>query len=485
MVISRMTARAGSDNNTFFRAGRKSPWYLVAFGMIGASVSGISFVSVPGMVLSGGMTYLQTCMGFIIGYLIVAFVLLPLYYRNDLTSIYTYLRCLGPGAYKTGASFFLLSKMTGTAAKFFVPCYIITESLVADMPASVSSALTGGGGSMLIPFFLVAVVMTLLIWLYTRRGGIKTLVWTDTLQTACMIVALALIIYKVSQTMDMSVAQAFTSVWHDEHSYIFEFSDWESPRFFWKQFLSGIFIVIVMTGLDQDMMQKNLTCKSLRDAQKDMCCYGLAFLPVNMLFLMLGILLVMLCGHSGVAIPERADSLLTMFAASGQLGTSVLVLFTIGIIAASFSSADSALTAITTSFCVDILGMDASSASQQRNESLRKRIHVVVAILFVFCVIAFKAFEGGSLIDTIYTLVSYTYGPLLGLFAYAMMRRDGGSHASLCGRWVALVCLLSPCICYILNVMMPEWTGYHFGYELLMLNGLLTYAGLYIVGKLS
>lgn len=269
LLFSHLTARNMASNETFYRANRRSPWYMVAFGMVGASISGITFVSVPGMVMRTDMTYLQMCIGFILGYFLVAFLLLPIYYRYNLTTIYGYLQQrLGERSYKTGASFFLLSKMTGAAVRFFVVC-ILLQHFVLD-----------GIG---VPFWVTVPVMVLLIWLYTRKGGIKTLVWTDTFQTLCMFAALVLIIFQVMSALDMTPSETITAIAHDSHSRIFVFDDWMSKQNFWKQFLSGVFVVIVMTGLDQDMMQKNLTCKSLREAQKDVCSYGFAFVPANLL----------------------------------------------------------------------------------------------------------------------------------------------------------------------------------------------------------
>ncbi|MCQ2221470.1 MAG: sodium:solute symporter, partial [Prevotella sp.] len=327
LIYSRWATGRNATNETFFRGNRRSPWYMVAFGMVGASISGITFVSVPGMVMHSDMTYLQTCIGFILGYIAVAFILLPVYYKLNLTTIYSCLKeRLGNRAYKTGASFFLLSKMTGAAARFYVVCMLLQTFVFDELG---------------VPFFITVIGMVILIWLYTKGGGIKTLVWTDTLQTTCMFTALILIIYNVSSALDMSIGESFTAVFQNEHSRTFVFDDFISKQNFWKQFLSGIFIVIVMTGLDQDMMQKNLTCKTLRDAQKDMCTYGIAFVPANLLFLCLGVMLTMLCAKTGTALPESSDQLLPMFAASGKLGTPVVILFTIGIMAASFSSADS------------------------------------------------------------------------------------------------------------------------------------------------
>ena len=456
LAFSRWTARRAT-NETFYRGNRRSPWYMVAFGMVGASISGITFVSVPGMVMKMNMTYVQTCLGFIIGYFLVAFLLLPVYYRLNLTTIYSYLqRRLGHYSYKTGAWFFLLSKMTGAAVRFYVVC-IILQRFVFEQYG--------------IPFALTVVGMVCLIWLYTRRGGIKTLVWTDSFQTVCMFTALLLIIYKVIGALDLSVGEAFTAIVQNEHSRIFVFDDWMSRQNFWKQFLSGVFIVIVMTGLDQDMMQKNLTCKTLREAQKDMCTYGFAFVPANMLFMALGVLLMLLAQKQNVALPAMGDELLPMFAATGALGQSVVVLFSLGIVAASFSSADSALTAMTTSFCVDI-------KEKADDEKLRKRVHIGMAVIFATLILIVDAVNSTSVIDAIYILCSYTYGPLLGLFTYGLLTKRGVND-----RVVPYIAIASPLICFALDKTVASTTGYQFGYELLMLNGLLTFLGLFLSGR--
>lgn len=456
LVFSRFTSRRAT-NSTFYRADRRSPWYMVAFGMIGASISGITFVSVPGMAVKTDMTYLQMCFGFILGYLIVAFVLLPVYYRLNLTTIYTYLQTrLGRWAYKTGSSFFLLSKLIGAAVRFYVVC-IILQRFVLDQLG--------------IPFLVTVVFMVGLIWLYTRKGGIKTLVWTDSFQTLCMFLALILIIFHVMTALHLNLNQAVTAIANDSHSRVFIWQDWASKQNFWKMFLSGIFIVIVMTGLDQDMMQKNLTCKSLREAQKDMCSYGLAFVPANLLFLSLGILLMMLSHREGIAIPCATDDLLPMFAATGSLGSLVIVLFTIGIVAASFSSADSAMTALTTTWCVDIM-------EKKDDERLRKRTHLGFALLFVVFILAFKALNSTSVIDAIYIICSYTYGPLLGLFAFGLFTRWQVKD-----RYVPYIAIISPVICFAIETITRQTTGYEFGYELLMVNGLLTFVGLYLCRK--
>ena len=454
-VVSRWTGRKAT-NETFYRGDRRSPWYLVAFGMIGASISGVTFISVPGMVNSIGMTYLQTCLGFILGYAVIAFVLLPLYYRLNLTTIYSYLgQRIGKRAYKTGASFFLLSKMTGAAVRFYVVC-IILQQFVFD-PAG-------------IPFAVNVIAMVLLIWLYTRRGGIGTLVFTDSFQTLCLFTALVLIILSVISQLHLSVGEAIRAISASEMSHIFEFDDWLSPHHFVKQFLSGAFIAIVMTGLDQDMMQKNLTwtCKTLHDAQKDMCTYSLAFVPANMLFMALGVLLTMILG-TGL----KGDELLPAYiqgAANSQL---LIILFAIGIVAASFSSADSALTSLTTCFCVDI-------RRQPDNETLRKRTHVAMCLFFVLFILLFRQINSTSLIDAIYILASYTYGPLLGLFVFGLF-----THRQPCDRLVPWICIASPILCYALDAAAQNLWNYHFGYELLMFNGLLTFLGLWLSSQLE
>ena len=469
-AISRWTGRRAT-NQTFYRADRQSPWYMVAIGMVGASISGVTFVSVPGMVNSIGMTYLQTCFGFIVGYVVIAFVLLPLYYRLNLTTIYGYLgQRIGGRAYKTGASFFLLSKMTGAAVRFYVVCWMLMECGLAP-------AVGKGAGSTIyndLLFVAVVIIMMLLIWLYTRQGGIKTLVWTDVLQTICLFGALLLIIYKVVGDLGLTMGDAATTIYHSELSRVFVWDDWFSKQYFWKQFLSGAFIAIVMTGLDQDMMQKNLTCRSLRDAQKDMCTYGVAFVPANLLFLSLGVLLTLWYQQQSLALPVKGDELLPAFiisslpTANGQMLNAVFIL---GLVAAAFSSADSALTALTTSYCVDICG-------RPDDERLRRRVHIAMAAVFVIFILLFRVLNSTSVIDAIYILCSYTYGPLLGLFAFGLLTKRKTNDSV-----VPYICLASPVICYLLDMIVGQLTGYRFGYELLMLNGLLTFFGLWVAKR--
>ena len=469
-AISRWTGQRAT-NDTFYRADRRSPWYMVAFGMVGASISGITFVSVPGMVMVSQMNYLQTCMGFILGYVVVAFVLLPLYYKLNLTSIYAYLgQRLGVRSHKTGSWFFLLSKMSGAAVRFYVVCIILQRFVFEPLGIS---------------FVYTTVLLVALIWLYTRKGGIKTLVWTDSLQTLCLFTVLFLIIYKVATDLHLSMGDAVTAISSSELSKVFVWDDWVSQQTFWKQFLGGVFIVLVMTGIDQDMMQKNLTCKTLRGAQKDMCTYGVAFLPANLLFLSLGVLLVMWYQQQGLALPAQGDELLPTYiatAASDSLFTLHLplstfhlplleLLFVLGIVAASFSSADSALTSLTTIYCVDIMG-------QKDNEQLRKRTHLLVCVVFILFILFFKTVNSTSLIDAIYILCGYTYGPLLGLFAFGLLTKRQVNDCL-----VPYVAVASPLLCYAVDYGVGASTGYHFGYELLMLNGLLTFIGLWLSKK--
>ncbi|MBE6424302.1 sodium:solute symporter [Succinivibrio dextrinosolvens] len=442
-----------NSNETFFRGNRNSRWYLVAFGMIGASLSGITFVSVPGMVMWSDMTYLQTCLGYILGYFIVAFVLLPIFYRHNLTTIYSFLKIrLGETSYKTGALFFLISKLIGAAARFYVVCLILDRFVFKELN---------------IPFFVTVPFLMALIWLYTRNGGIRTLVHTDVIQTFFMLLSLGVILYGVLDVLDFSLAEAFKEVVSSGHSRIFEFSDIKSPQNFFKQFISGAFIVVVMTGLDQDMMQKNLTCKTLHEAKKDMCTYAFAFAPVNLLFMVLGILLICAFNTNGIAIPEKFDNLLIDAISNGILGMSAKIFFIIGIVSAAFSSADSSLTALTTTYCVDI-------KEKSSDVRLRKNTHAMMAILFAFAVLIFNYFNSTSLIDAIFILCGYTYGPLLGLFSFAILGRR-----NVMDKATPYIAMLSPVACFVISQLTLKMFGYKFGYELLLLNGALTFAGLY------
>jgi Na+/proline symporter len=458
LIISFITGRKNSDNEAFFLGNRQSPWWVVAIGMVGTSISGVTFVSVPGLVGAKSFTYMQTVMGFFVGYLVIATVLLPLYYRLNLTSIYTYLgQRIGNRAYKTGAWFFLISKTIGASARLYIVSLIL-QKIIFD--------------AWNIPFYVTVCVTILLIWLYTYRGGIKTIVWTDTIQTIIMIGALIMLLIEVSKSIDMSFGQIITDISQSNMSRIFVFDNWWSKDNFVKQFFSGIFIAIAMTGLDQDMMQKNLTCKSLKDAQKNMYWYGFSFIPVNFLFLTLGAMLLMLAAQNNITLPTNGDAILPLFATT-YLGKTVLVLFVVGIIAAAFSSADSALAALTTSFSVDILGIQREEALTARRK--RMIIHLSISVLFIFIIMIFRALNNKSVIDAIYTIVSYTYGPLLGLYAFGLFTKLRTND-----KLVPFIALVSPVLCALLSYVSKTYWGYTFGYELLIINGLITFAGLWL-----
>ena len=468
LFISRRAARGGrGGNDAFFRAGRQSPWWMVAFGMVGASISGVTFISVPGWAASTGMTYLQMCMGFVVGYVAVAFVLLPLYYRLRLTSIYAYLgERFGPRTHRTGALFFVLSKLMGAAARMYLVCMVLAQFVIVPYL-----------GSGLLPFLLVVAAVLLLIWLYTRQAGMQAIVRTDALQTLCLLLAAGGMAVAAAQTLGLDLRGAVQTVCESPMCRVWEW-DGASKQAFWRQFLSGVFIVVVMTGLDQDMMQKNLTCRSLREAQKDMVSYGLAFLPVNALFLGLGILLFSLCAAQGLTPPAAGDSLLPWLVSEGVLGAWVVVPFTLGIVAAAFSSADSALTALTTTVCIDLLRVEQRALLAAEAQAVRRRVHGAVVLAFSLCMVLFKLAEGGNMIDVIYVLASYTYGPLLGLYAFGLFSKQRVKDSA-----VPFVCLAAPLACGLLDHFAPVWWGYTFGYELLLLNGLLTLLGLYALRK--
>ena len=453
-AVSRVTTRR-ADNDSFYCGGRRSPWWAVAFGMLGASLSGVTFVSVPGMVRGADMTYLQMCLGFVPGYMLVAFVLLPVYYRLRLTSIYSFLHeRFGLMSYRTGASFFLLSKLLGAAVRLYLVCLIL-QTLVFDAVG--------------FPFWLTAVSILLAIWLYTRRGGIATIVWTDCLQTIVLLTALVLIITALLTAEGWGIATAVEQIRESSMSRVFEFDDWAGRQYFWKQFLSGAFIVVVMTGLDQDMMQKNLSCRTLRDSQKNMIVNGLLYLPVNLLFLSLGVLMFLFAAHHGIDLPAAGDEVMPMLCAGGYLGTGALTFFTLGMIAAALSSADSALTALTTSACVDLFCRPA-------DERLRRRVHILMCGAVLAVILLFRALNSTSVIDAVYVIASYTYGPLLGLFAYGLFVPKG--KAAPRERFVPLICIAAPILCSLLSLAASTFWNYHFGYELLLLNGALTFLGL-------
>lgn len=461
LLISYFVSRKSSDNDAFFLGNRQSPWFVVAIAMVGTSISGVTFVSVPGMVGSFDMTYMQMVFGFVIGYFIIAYVLLPLYYRLNLTTIYGYLeQRFGFFSYKTGASFFILSKIIGAAARLYLVAMILQALVFSQWN---------------IPFWVTVTGIILLIWGYTFRSGIKTIIWTDTLQTSCLLLGVILIIWQVASKMDLNIPQVIDAVSNNEHSRIFVFDDWTSKQNFFKQFLSGVFITIVMTGLDQDMMQKNLTCKSLKDAQKNMVTYGFAFAPINFLFLSLGVLLLLFAAQYGIALPEKSDQILPMLATE-YLGLPVLIFFTIGIIAAAFSSADSALTALTTSVCVDLLNIKREDA--QKAKKTRKTVHVLVSLAFLIVILIIDLVQQENILDTIYKVASYTYGPLLGLFFFGLFTK-----MNIKDKVVPFVCILAPVLSFALEMFLLKKFDYQVGYEILLFNGLLTAFGLFCISR--
>lgn len=459
MLISYLVSRKSNDNDAFFLGNRQSPWYIVAIGMIGASISGVTFISVPGMVGQFDMTYLQLVLGFIPGYFFVAYVLLPLYYKLNLTTIYGYLdQRFGTYSYKTGASFFILSRIVGSAAKLYLVALIL-QKLVFDQWD--------------IPFYVSVSGIILFIWLYTRRSGIKTIVWTDALQTTCLVVALVLIIYKVTAGLDMDLPEVVNAVTTNEHSRIFVFDDWVSKQNFFKQFFSGMLIVIVMTGLDQDMMQKNLSVPKLKDAQKNMISYGIAFTPLNYLFLALGILLLLFASRYNIVLPDKSDEILPLLATQ-YLGMPVLICFTIGIIASSFSNADSALASLTTTICVDLLNV--KREEEQKAKKTRQWVHLLVSILFLAFILMIHHIGQSNILDTIYKAASYTYGPLLGMFFFGLFTK-----IRLRDRWVPAICILAPVLSFLFEFLLSYFFDYNVGYEILLFNGLITAFGLWCI----
>jgi Na+/proline symporter len=428
--------------------------------MIGTSLSGVTFISVPGWVGTSNFSYLQMVLGYLLGYLVVANVLLPLYYRLNLTSIYTYLeQRFGFWSYKTGAFYFLLSRTIGAAFRLF---------LVANV---LQLALFNAWG---VPYYATVAITILLIWVYTFKGGIKTIVWTDSLQTLFMLLAVGFTIFQIGNQLDLSLGGIIETVRASDYSNTFFFEDWKAANYFWKQFLSGAFITIVMTGLDQDMMQKNLSCRNLNEAKKNMLSMSVVLVFVNLLFLSLGVLLYSYAAKMGITIPEQTDELYPQLALGGGLGTTVAVLFILGLIAAAYSSADSALTALTTSVCVDFLSIDKKESSLALK--LRKRVHVLMSVLLYVVIMLFSLISDESVVSSLFKAAGYTYGPLLGLYAFGLLHKQAVND-----RLVPFICILSPLLTYLLQYNSEEWlNGYKFGFELIILNGLLCYLLLHL-----
>ncbi|NCC09030.1 MAG: sodium:solute symporter [Bacteroidia bacterium] len=452
-----------ADNEGFFVGNRQSAWYMVALAMIGSSISGVTYVSVPGMVSTNQFAYLQMVLGFVVGQLIIAFVLTPLFYRMNLISIYEYLEDrFGTSSYRTGAYFFFISKMLGAAVRLFLVC--ITLQFLVFTPLH-------------IPFVANVGLTVALVWFYTFRGGVKSLIWTDTLKTFCLIVSVGLCIYYIASDLQFSFTDTFKSITESRLSRLFFFDDANDKRYFFKQFFAGIFTMIAMTGLDQDMMQRNLSCRNFKDSQKNMITSVVCQFFIILLFLALGVLLYTYISQNNIQAPQKSDELFPMIATGGYFPIIVGILFIIGFISSAYSAAGSALTALTTSFTVDIIGT--KNKNEQQVVRLRQRIHLAMAATMGLVILLFNALNNTNVIDAVYILASYTYGPILGFFAFGIFTRR-----KVADRYTPLVALCSPLLCYILHTHSEAWfNGYQFSYELLIFNALFTFIGLALLSR--
>uniref|UniRef100_UPI00404759C7 sodium:solute symporter n=1 Tax=Roseivirga sp. TaxID=1964215 RepID=UPI00404759C7 len=460
IIIARITSK-GADSATFFTANKQSPWYLVAFGMIGASLSGVTFISVPGEVGNSFFSYFQVVLGYLVGYFVIATVLMPLYYRLNLVSIYGYLeQRFGFWSYKTGSFFFLMSRTIGASFRLFLVAEVLQIAIFDSLG---------------VPFWISVLITILLIWVYTFQGGIKTIVWTDTLQTFFMLSAVVITIYLITKEMGIGIGEAFNQIQESEYSKTF-FFDWNDKKDFFKQFISGAFIAIVMTGLDQDMMQKNLTCKTLKDAQKNVFWFSVVLVIANLLFLGLGALLYLYAGQNGIEIPARTDGLYPLIALN-HLSNFAGMVFLLGIVAAAYSSADSALTALTTAFCVDFLNFEKKEESFKK--PIRLKVHIGFSVLLFIVILVFNAINDSSVINSIFKVAGYTYGPLLGLFSFGMITK-----LKVRDQWVWPVCLAAPAISYVVDINSAAWfNGFQFGFFILIFNGALTFLGMLMISK--
>ena len=452
--------RGKQDNHTFFIANRSAPWYLVAFGMIGASLSGVTFISVPGWVEAAEFSYFQMVLGYIVGYFVIGTVLLPIYYRYNLTSIYTYLSTrFGEKTYKTGASFFVLSRIVGASFRLYLVASVLQWIIFDQMG---------------VPFWVTVIATICFIWLYTHKSGIKTIVWTDVLQTLFMLIALAMAVYYITDSMQIS--NLISWIAQQEGTQIFFFDDYKSPYFFWKQFLSGALIAIVMTGLDQDMMQKNLACRSLKDAQKNVFWFTIILTVVNFVFLTLGTLLTAYALANG--IDAQGDKLFPIIATQSDLGIGLSVVFLLGLIAAAYSSADSALTSLTTSISIDLLDIEKRLKSHEQ-ERARKQVHLFVSGILILVILAFNyLISDKSVIAKLFEFAGYTYGPLLGLYTLGICTK-----LQLKDRWVPWIAVTSPVFGYFISQWALSAYQFDFGFFILALNGLLCFAGLVMISS--
>ncbi|MCD8386939.1 MAG: sodium:solute symporter [Bacteroidales bacterium] len=460
MAVSWRASR-GSDNATFFSGNRKAPWPLVALATMGAAISGVTFISVPGMVATKGFSYLQMILGFLVGYFVIAFVLIPMFYRKNLISIYGYLgERFGSATYKSGAWIFFISKMLGAAVRFFVVCAVL-QLLVF--------------GPLHIPFEFNVIVTIALIWLYTLQGGVKTVLWTDSIKSFCLVASVILCIYFVARNLGFSAGETMTAIASHPTCHLFYFDDPSSSLYFWKQFIAGVFLAIAMTGLDQDMMQRSLACDSTRNSQKNMIVGGVVQIFVIALFLLLGTLLMIFIERNGIETPAKTDDIFGLVATHPSMPVLVSVLFVLGLVAAAYAAAGSALTSLTTSFTVDVLGAHRTS-TEERLTRIRKLVHVGMSVLMGAVIIVFYYISEQDAISAVYTLASYTYGPILGLFAFGMMCKRPVRD-----KLVPVVCILAPVLSWCTQWALLRYFDYHTGFELLLFNAFYTMAGLYIL----
>ena len=460
IFIAHLTSKSATTDS-FFTANRKSPWFVVAFGMIGTTISGVTFISVPGEVGNSASTYFQFIMGNLVGFWTVALVLLPVYYKLNLISIYTYLeQRFGFYTYKSGSFFFLLSRTIGAAFRMYLVAEVLQLALFDKLG---------------IPFGITVLISILLIWVYTYRGGVKTIIWTDSLQTIFLLSAVVLTIYYIFSSFDWSVPETFKKINEHHYSRIFEW-DVKSGKYFFKQFIAGIFVTIVMVGLDQDMMQKNLTCKSLKEAQKNMLTFSAIFVGVVALFLMLGVLLYIFADLHGIQLPAKSDYLFPLLALN-HTNLLIGIFFLLGITAANYASADSALTSLTTAFCVDFL--DINNRPKEKRSSLLRRTHIAFSFLLFLVIMIFRIINDQSVVVAVFKAAGYTYGPLLGLFAFGFLTKKNVKD-----RWVPLVTLCSPFLAWGMDILSRNlFNGYQIGFELIIINGAITYIGLLTIQK--
>jgi solute:Na+ symporter, SSS family len=460
VIVSLLTSR-GADTQTFFTANRKSPWYLVAFGMVGATLSGVTFISVPGEVGNSAFAYLQFVFGNIVGYWLIAAILLPMYYRLNLVSIYSFLqKRFGESGYKTGSFFFLISKLTGAAFRLYLVAGVLQIAFFDVFN---------------IPFSATVVITIALIWVYTYRGGIKTIVWTDTLQTLFLISAVIFSIVSITRSLGWDSGNLLKEIFESSHSKIFIW-EWRSGNNFFKQFFAGIFTTIAINGLDQDMMQKNLTCKNKWEAQKNMVVFSFSFLTTVVLFLCLGVLLYEYALNTGISIPEKTDDFYPLLALK-YLGLPVGIAFLLGITAATYSSADSALTALTTSFSIDFMKIE--KFDETKRKRIKKLVHLLFSFLLILTILFFRLINNESIVIAVFRVAGYTYGPILGLFIFGMYSKRKVKDA-----WIPLIGTASPILCYFISKNSELlFNGYKFGFELLILNGVIVMAGLLLISK--